>query len=202
MPENLWYIDKNGNLRFPDVPEAPEKNISAPYPHALWRITGDVPVHRVYPKAPEKPVNKPYPSALWTVDGDGLTHELYPEIPENSINKPYPKALWRIDNSVSDLPYHELLPIEIPAGAFMGVKTLEYVRIPETVRKIGRYAFADTALKKVRISPDCEYFDTSFPENCIIEFYGNLYNKYSEQLYDCNGNILIDIDGARIYVKE
>ncbi|MDE6500464.1 MAG: leucine-rich repeat domain-containing protein [Ruminococcus sp.] len=167
-----WYADSTG-IHCENMPESPEKAIYIPFPHALWRISGDVPTHKVYPQIPEKP-----------------------------IAKPYPFALWRIDTRVSELPYHELFPIEIPAGAFMGVKSLEYVRIPETVRKIGRYAFADTALKKVRISPDCEYYETSFPKNCIIEFYGNLYDKYSEQLYDFTGSILIDIDGARIYVKE
>ncbi|MDE6424608.1 MAG: leucine-rich repeat domain-containing protein [Ruminococcus sp.] len=114
MAEILWYMDENGGFRCPDMPCAPEKFMS----------------------------------------------------------RPYPAALWRIDKKISDVPYHELMPLEVPAGAFISAKNLEYARIPETVRKIGRYAFADTALKNVRISPECEYYETSFPEKCVVEFYG------------------------------
>lgn len=118
------------------------------------------------------------------------------------MKNPYPAALWRIDSLSPNMPYHELMPVEKPVGAFMNAVNLEHVRIPETVCKIGRYAFAGTALSKVRISSECEFFKTSFPENCLIEFYGNLSEKHSEQLYDSYGNIVIDADGARIYIQE
>ncbi|MDE6672845.1 MAG: leucine-rich repeat domain-containing protein [Ruminococcus sp.] len=167
-----WYSDSSG-IHCENMPEVPKNAMYSPLPLSLWRISGDVP-----------------------------THKLFPEVPEKNISAPYPDALWRIDEKIADLPYHKLMPVEIPSGAFMGAKNLEYVRIPETVRKIGRYAFLDTALKKVRISPECKYYETSFPENCVIEFYGNSLNKSSGQLYDCNKNALIDSDGARIYVQE
>lgn len=167
-----WYADSTG-IHCEGMPEAPKKAMYSPFPAALWRMSGDVP-----------------------------THELYPEVPEKAVTKPYPKALWRIDVKVSDLPYHELMPIEILAGAFMGAENLEYARIPETVRKIGRYAFSDTALQKIRISPECEYYETSFPEDCVVEFYGQSVDEHSGQLYDSESNILIDIDGARIYIQE
>lgn len=38
MAENLWYIDENDDLRYPDMPTAPEKSIIKPYPDSLWRI--------------------------------------------------------------------------------------------------------------------------------------------------------------------
>lgn len=135
-------------------------------------------------------------------DKENLRFPDMPYAPEKAVTKPYPSSLWRIDESVSDLPYHELMSLEIPAGAFMGAENLEYVRIPETVRKIGRYAFADTALQKVKISSDCRYYGTSFPENCTVEFYGSVSDEHSGQLYDCDGSTLIDIDGARIYVGD
>ncbi|MDE5619002.1 MAG: leucine-rich repeat domain-containing protein [Ruminococcus sp.] len=53
----------------------------------------------------------------------------------------------------------------------MNTVSLEYLRIPESVRKIGRYAFFNTALRKVRNSSECEYYETSFPEKCTVEFY-------------------------------
>ncbi len=171
--ENLWYIDENGDLRCQNMPYAPPSPLTSPYPSSLWRVSEDVLTHEIYPKAPEKPVAKPYP-----------------------------KALWRIDYLSPNMPYHELLPVEKPAGAFMNAKNLEYARIPETVRKIGKWAFAETALSKVRISPECEFYETSFPENCVIEFYGSVSNEHSEQLYDSDGKALIDTDGARIYTQE
>ncbi len=136
----------------------------------------------------------------WYYSNDRLTHEDMPDAPEKAMSKPYPKALWRIDD---DIPYHELLPLEKPSGAFMNAVKLEYVRIPTSVQKIGRYAFTNTALRKVSIPSDCEYSETSFPENCLIEFYGES-KKIAEygQLYDSNGYVLIDADSARIYAKE
>lgn len=38
MAENLWYIDENDDLRYPDMPTVPEKSIIKPYPDSLWRI--------------------------------------------------------------------------------------------------------------------------------------------------------------------
>ncbi len=171
--ENLWYIDGNGDLRCQNMPYAPPSPLASPYPSAMWRVSEDV-----------------------------LKHEIYPEAPEKPVSKPYPKALWRIDYLSPNMPYHALFPVEKPAGAFMNAKNLEYARIPETVRKIGRFAFAETALSKVRISPECEFYETSFPENCVIEFYGEQHEENSGQLYDSDGNTLIDADGARIYTQE
>lgn len=167
-----WYSDSTG-IHCEDMPEAPEKAVYSPFPKSLWRLSGELP-----------------------------HHELFPEVSEKSITKPYPLSFWRIDNKVSNLPYHELMPLEVPAGAFMGAENLEYARIPETVRKIGRYAFTDTALKKIRISPECEYYETSFPKDCLVEFYGQSVDEHAGQLYDSESNILIDIDGARIYIQE
>lgn len=110
----------------------------------------------------------------WIVGSDGYPiNKLFPELPE-LMKKPYPKALWRIEKSRNNgLPFHELLPdIHVTLGAFQDVTTLGQVSIPQSVKKIGEFAFAGTALKKVRIAVDCEYFPTSFPEDCVIEFYG------------------------------
>lgn len=79
--ENLWYISANGDLRFPDMPYAPEKAMYSPFPAALWRVSGDIP-----------------------------THQLYPEVPEKAVKKPYPLSLWRIDYISPEMPYHRLFP--------------------------------------------------------------------------------------------
>ncbi|MDE6665380.1 MAG: phage tail protein [Ruminococcus sp.] len=76
-----------------------------------WYYSNDRLTHEEMPDAPEKAMTKPYPKALWRVENGRLTHEiLSDEIPEKAIKKPYPKALWRIDNKSPNMPYHELLP--------------------------------------------------------------------------------------------
>lgn len=68
------------------------------------------------------------------------------------------------------IKYHE--PVE-STGAFMYAANLAYVNIPESVVLIGRNAFTNTSLTDVRISRDCTYYPTSFPEGCHIWYYGD-----------------------------
>jgi hypothetical protein len=56
-------------------------------------------------------------------------------------------------------------------GAFCDATDLEEIRIPPSVTRIGPYAFAGTKLKKVKIAYSCIFYDSSFPEDCEIEFY-------------------------------
>lgn len=83
-------------------------------------------------------------------------------------------------------------------GAFMNAHDLATVYIPRTCESIGEWAFTNTALKKARIPEDCEYYDTSFPSGCEVEFYGG-GGDYG-QLYDSEDYALVDADGARLYV--
>lgn len=53
----------------------------------------------------------------------------------------------------------------------MNAADLEYVSIPESVKFIGQNAFTNTSLKSVRISRDCVFYPTSFPEGCQISYY-------------------------------
>ena len=62
-------------------------------------------------------------------------------------------------------------PDEPAEGSFMDCTTLEYVSIPESVQYIGRYAFTNTALTRVRISRTCTYYPTSVPAGCEIWYY-------------------------------
>lgn len=108
----------------------------------------------------------------WYMGADYPTNDKFPELPAAAMNKPYPKALWRIDPQINGgYPYHELLP-EVPLlGAFANAVNLKTVRIPETVKTIGRYAFRNTQLTSVTIARDCEYSPTSFPDGCVVNFY-------------------------------
>lgn len=121
----------------------------------------------------QKSFVKPLPKALFRVRNGKLVTGFCPDRDKKPISYPLPKSYWRISKYVNKgRLYHEMYRIVNTAGAFQDVATLEKVSIPQSVKKIGEFAFAGTALKKVRIAVDCEYFPTSFPEGCVVEFYG------------------------------
>lgn len=98
-----WYADSTG-IHCKNMPESPEKAIYIPFPHALWRISGDVPTHKLYPQISEKPIVKPYPFALWRIDylsPNAPYHLLFPNI--KGIN------LWSLprENVIRVYDYHE-----------------------------------------------------------------------------------------------
>lgn len=116
------------------------------------------------------------------------------EIASCTVNSSYK---WRIVNGELT---NTLFPAEKKSGAFMNALNLEYAYIPRSCKKVGEWAFTNTKLRRVKIASDCEYYPTSFPPDCEIEFYGG-GGEYG-QLYDSEGYAVIDADGARIYVKE
>lgn len=114
----------------------------------------------------------------------------------------FPEARWTWRYSADGIPYNGFMPISEPAepkGAFRNCTYLERVYIPESVKYIGKEAFFGTALKTVKIAADCEYSPTSFPDDCIVEFYGGGGDYV--QLYDRDGYAVLDSEAARIYVK-
>ncbi len=77
------------------------------------------------------------------------------------------KWLWKIDTGFA---HNGFAPIQI-FGAFAESNNLADIHIPPSVKKIGRQAFKNTQLTSVTIAKDCEYYDTSFPEGCVINYY-------------------------------
>jgi len=108
-------------------------------------------------------------SVTWTITGGQLTHEELPEPIAETMTKPYPPGWWYVENGRLT---HSALPPLPKAGAFCGCTSLRQVSIPESVKSIGEFAFADTALTRVKIAEDCTYYPTSFPDGCVIDFYG------------------------------
>ena len=109
----------------------------------------------------------------WIMDENSYpTNTDFVDMPSAAMATPYPHALWRISVGVNDgLPYNGLLA-EVPYfGAFANATDLTVVRIPPSVKKIGRESFRGTQLRSVTIASDCEYYDTSFPTGCEINFY-------------------------------
>lgn len=137
----------------------------------------------------------------WTMKNGYPVPTNAPELPEKAVTEPFPVSLWRVDkNKNGGYPFTGLMILTEPKGAFRKAEKLERVYIPESVKRIGAEAFRYTALKTVRIAPDCEYSPTSFPEGCEVEFYGG-GGDYG-QLYDSDGYAVLDCEAARIYVKE
>ena len=77
-------------------------------------------------------------------------------------------------------------PLEL-SGAFEGCENLHFVRIPKSVKKIGDHAFTRTALECVMVSKSCRYSINSFPQNCEILFYEDMYDiNYEEYIAGVN----------------
>lgn len=70
------------------------------------------------------------------------------------------------------MPVYPTPPGTEEEGAFYNAMRLKEVVIPESVKSIGPYAFANTSLKEVTIAQDCIFYETSFPEGCEIKIYG------------------------------
>ena len=139
---------------------------------------------------------KPYPKSYFYVDGDELICDNF-YIPANSeMIKPYPKAYFYVDETenltsglIPDLTHVEGKPLfqwyideeygvvsgglmtASLMGAFANATDLSEVVIPKTCKKIGRYSFRNTKLTSVTIARDCEYYPTSFPDGCVVNFY-------------------------------
>ena len=109
--------------------------------------------------------------AVFNIGTDGYPVPINaPEIPEKYMSKPYPKSFWRIEEQ-GEYPCNDLMP-ELPTlGAFSNATGLKKAVIPESVKYIGREAFRNTQLSSVTIASDCDYYDTSFPKDCTINYY-------------------------------
>lgn len=88
--------------------------------------------------------------------------------PIEVLSEPIPYAIMTV--AENEYPKYNYLNT-IDAGAFANATSLRYIRIPESVKKIGKTAFRNTALTSVTIARDCEYYPTSFPDGCVVNFY-------------------------------
>lgn len=125
-------------------------------------------------------ITPPYPASFWYLDSDGLIKNemLCESIDTPLFTYPYPASLWWL--SEDDLLLNMLLPEPLPlppvGGAFYNAESLEYVKIPKSVKSIGLEAFKGTKLKSVMIPRGCSYGMTTFPMDCEIHFYDDVYD--------------------------
>lgn len=137
----------------------------------VWRMGTNCPTQDAFPVIPDA-ITSPSPNSIFLIKDGVLYQKGFPELPDKTLKKPYPHSAWRIQRGYNDwYPFHELLPNVPLLGAFANAVNLKTVRIPETVKTIGRYAFRNTQLTSVTIARDCVYYPTSFPDGCIINFY-------------------------------
>lgn len=115
-----------------------------------------------------KYIVEPYPPFWWYVQDGRLTHVGLPEPISTIMSEPYPPFWWYVQDGKL---IHVGLPERVNLGAFADCTNLRRVIIPPSVKYIGEYAFANTALTSVTIARDCEFFPTSFPPRCIINYY-------------------------------
>lgn len=105
--------------------------------------------------------------ALWRIkDGELPYKKIFPEMIELDGG---PNNFWKMKDG--ELPYKNLFPTMEAMGAFSHATSLTKITIPKSVKKIGLYSFANTALEEVTIASDCTYSETSFPKDCVIKFY-------------------------------
>jgi len=112
----------------------------------------------------------PYPATSWYLNEDDIiTADIIPRPIDWA--QPYPLGKWYLDENdilkCSGIP-EALIDYQ---GAFNKCTKLVKVTIPKTVKSIGKWSFRETLLTSVTIASDCTYYDTSFPENCVINFY-------------------------------
>ena len=121
-----------------------EKNEGYPSVEELSEIPSIIPI-------------KPYYTGILIQndENNGYPHiKEMPEIPDTIMVSPYSNGFMLCISEVNG-GYPCIPQLYNFSGAFEGVQTLENIRIPQTVKKIGIKSFAGTSLKKVKISADC-----------------------------------------------
>ena len=147
-----------------------------------WHLINGELVYDGMPE-PMEYLTPPYPASMWYVDvDDDLENALLPEPTPKAFMYPYPASLWYLEDEDLILlniflPDELIIPPEPEGGAFYNAESLEYVKIPRTVTSIGVESFQGTNLKKVCISRNCKYYKTSFPDDCEVIFYEDMYDE-------------------------
>lgn len=136
---------------------------------ATWHVINNKLTHDDLPEPlTGNYIQAPYPPFWWYANDGKLTHDGLPEPISVIMSEPYPPFWWYVENGRLT---HAGLPALQKAGAFCGCTNLKRVSIPESVKKIGEFAFAETALTSVNIAEDCQYKQSSFPQGCTVDFY-------------------------------
>lgn len=101
---------------------------------------------------------------------DVVTSDMDVPQPPSIMMSSMPLAEWRIKKETVT---HELLPTYklLLDGAFKNAQNLSVVRVPNTVLKIGEYAFFDTNISRVVLNKNCVFNKKAFPSGTKIFYY-------------------------------
>lgn len=110
-----------------------------------------------------------YPNGVWKINEErGLYNDFFP-YPYPAGFTFIPKDSFIIKNNKLTKSFFEIEEL----GAFCHAENLSSVKIPKSVKKIGPYSFTYTSLSEVTIASDCDYSETTFPKDCVINFYSD-----------------------------
>ena len=149
-------------------------SVNMSYTYTDWTMTGDGARARDASDIDIPEYQVPIPLAAWRIEqgvNNGLPfNKLTKDIPE--YQSPPPLSAWRIEQGINNgFPLNKLMGEHVDFGAFSNAHNLRHVSIPKSCKKIGRYAFRNTQLSSVTIARDCVYYNTSFPDGCVVNFY-------------------------------
>lgn len=181
-----WYIDDN-RLTIDGLPQQsidalinaiPDDPPDWGYPGSFWRVfeqTSPINGLMTVRAIDSDLLEPPYPASFWYCDFDlnrlNLGLVAVP-IDSDLLEYPYPASFWYCD-LVENRDNNSVLPKEVPLGAFIGCDNLQEVKIARSLQTLGKWSFIETDLTSVTIPQNCTFFNTTFPEDCVIHYYDN-----------------------------
>ena len=114
-------------------------------------------------------LESPYPKTMWymTENPNDIKTAATKDYYSPCLEMPFPSPLWYITTDPNDVINASYREAEL-MGAFYKAFELREIVIPESVKSIGAYSFAETALTEVTLADDCTYYSTSFPPDCVV----------------------------------
>ena len=105
---------------------------------------------------------------------------------------------WTIDSTKNGgCPYIANTSLTRQLGAFRHATQLTQITIPESVKSIGAWSFTNSGLKSVTIDYDCNFFSTTFPSDCVIDYYthnGNFQDEDRKFFVTADNKMFVVLD--------
>jgi hypothetical protein len=165
-------------------------NNTSEYLPDTWIVHNNELINTSHPKMSKKAFIEPYPTSLWVVKDGELTNGLIPKVSKKAFIHPMPNSLWYVNEN--NILTNNLIPDNVPnLGAACNAKNLVEVKIPNSCKYIGEYAFNNTQLTHIEIPYGCKFYSTSFPKESIIEAKSPIYNS---NFITEDGKVLVTLD--------
>ena len=105
---------------------------------------------------------------------------------DNYLYSGYPPYIFNLSKVFSNWVYNkqELFGYIIPSnctiyrsGSFAHTSMITELKFPMSVKKLGYYTCYDSNVQTVTLSPLCEFYETTFPENCTKTYYNTVIDS-------------------------